>query len=501
MTRGKKLFAALLALIMLASALVFSGAMAENAGAEPHGDGNGIVPRPLLAALYKWMSDMDDSFFRLLTFDDICAAMGKAGCVKPKDGDTYHAAYWTDGNVTVTVTFKNRDGYWGVGSITTGMSKDEYGVADTSFLPHVGNREAGSSATAPVTLTTEVKSTREKVTVTADVPTEYWFPQVSFGEARYLNAASEDKASGNSSGLRISFWPDEATLQADLNAGDNLTETESLYLLGMVMPGYTYTRYGMNMTDYVARLADNLWMRISLYKMTVYDGSEAEAIIRSLQIEKGDFSFSYQPLSCDVGDDGASFLDVVKDSGAVQEGILYVTEKDDAAYVNNNYDAAFLSFSHDLESDNYYSYADFDVVVLNPGTADERPILRLWISLWTGGQAVREDSVTFTTGEKSYTFTELSDPDDFKQDGEDYKQTMLIRFDQDSLPFLVDLDWNHLLLGEQSIRVVFHGTEEIATELSDHFYDVFSAYWTLYYGADAENCLDGYHANPMRTEE
>lgn len=498
MNGWKRMFSVLLALTLLACCAAFPAA-AE--GAAPHGDGNGIVSRQLLASLYKWMNDMDGSFRQLLTFDEISAAVGKPGSVKDREGDTTRAAYWTDGNAFVTVTFKNRDGYWGVTAISTGLPRDEYDGADISFLPRVGNREAGSSAAAPVTLTTQVKNTREDVAVTAEVPAENWFPQVSFGEIRFQNAASSADVSGNSAGMRISFWPDEASLLADQAAGEGLTEADSLYLLGMEMPGCTYTRYGMKLTDYTAKLSDDLLMRVTLYKLTVYEGSEAEAILKSLKIEKGDFSFSYQPLNWDTADEpGGSFLEAAAQSGVLADGGLYIQDVDDLFFVYNDFSPEFLSFTHAMESENYYSYADFDVVVLHAGETNERAILRLWMKLWTDGQPADISSVTFTTGGKSYTFTELSDPEDFQEDEGDYGQTMLIRFDQDSLPFLVDLDWNRMM-GEKSFQAVFHGTEDIETELSDNFYEVFSAYWTLYFGSDAENSLDGYHGNPMSVEE
>ena len=46
---------------LAAALLAVSCACAD--GAEPHGDGNGIVSRPLLASLYKWLYGMDTSFW------------------------------------------------------------------------------------------------------------------------------------------------------------------------------------------------------------------------------------------------------------------------------------------------------------------------------------------------------------------------------------------------------------------------------------------------------
>ena len=79
----RRLISALLALMIVT--LLFPAALAE--GPEPHGDGNGILSRPLLASLYRWLSQMDSSFWKQLSFDDVSNAVGKWGCVKEKDRD------------------------------------------------------------------------------------------------------------------------------------------------------------------------------------------------------------------------------------------------------------------------------------------------------------------------------------------------------------------------------------------------------------------------------
>ena len=59
--------------------------------------------------LWTWIKDNGTDSF-LLTFDEISNAVGKWGCLKEKSGEDTHAAYWTDGEDYVTVTFRNRDG-------------------------------------------------------------------------------------------------------------------------------------------------------------------------------------------------------------------------------------------------------------------------------------------------------------------------------------------------------------------------------------------------------
>ena len=280
---------------VLAMALLLAGCFAAAEGAEPYGDGDGVISREQLAGLYNWLKNADTDFYKVITFDQISDALGKKGLVREKDGDEYHAACWTDGDKIVTVTFRNRDGSWGVGSVTTDMPSDEYSDSDYSFLPRVGNRLAGSSATESQTVKAKLHGTSDEIFVTAQVPVEYWTAVGSSGEARFLNAADVTKASGNSAGIRVSFWPDEASLQAEREKSENILELEGWAALGTTLKGYSFTRYGMDMSEYVLPLKDDLWMSIQFYKCLPDAGSEAEAIVYSLAVEYGDFTYS-----CDV---------------------------------------------------------------------------------------------------------------------------------------------------------------------------------------------------------
>ena len=498
----------LLAAVLLLAAVPFAGAE----GTEPHGDGNGILSRALLASMYKWLNNMDGNFRQLLTFDEISNAVGKWGCVQEKSGDDTRAAYWTDGKDYVTVTFRNRNGYWGVTSVTTGIPGEEYEAADDSFLPQVGNREAGSSPVELVTMTTKVKPSGEEANVTVQLPSENWFARESFGELRFLISPEESKLNSNSAGLRLSFWTDEASLRAEQEKGaENLADTESLYLLGMEMKGCTYTKYGMKMTDYTAELRESLWLRISVYQMSVYPGSEAEAVIQSLNVQAGDISFCYEPLGWDddlddgwddepvpVGSNGV--MDYIRNSHWVSDGAVYLEEKPNAMMVYNNFTAEELSFSHDLESDRYYSYLDFDIRVENPGTDKQLPLLRMWISMYTQGSFMDISSVTFTTGGRDYTFSGLSDEENFTEDEGEFRQDMLILFDEDSLPFLTDLEISRLL-GDEAVKAVFHGNQDLEGRLGENFWKIFSIYWDLYVNSDAPDCLYGFDEGTAMTSE
>ena len=280
---------------VLAAARLLAGCFAAAEGAEPYGDGDGVISRAQLAGLYNWLHNTDSEFFRLITFDQISDALGKKGCVKETDREEYHAAYWTDGDKFVTITFRNYDGSWGVTSVTTDIVSDEYTKADYSFLPRVGNRWAGSSATESQTVKAKLHGTSDEIFVTAQVPVEYWIAQGSSGEARFLNVREASRASGNSAGLRITFWPDEASLQAEREKAENIQELEDWAALGTTLKGYSFTRYGMDMTEYVLPLKEDLWMDIQFYNCVPYAGSEAEAIVYSLAVEYGDFTYA-----CDV---------------------------------------------------------------------------------------------------------------------------------------------------------------------------------------------------------
>ena len=496
-------------LAVLCALTLATGLLCTAAAEAPRGDGNGILSRALMASLYNWLGQMDPDFRAQMSFESISNAVGKWGCVKETGSEDTAAAYWTDGQDYVTVTFRNKDGFWGVTSITTDLPKEEYEAADISFLPRVGNREAGSSPVAEQTLSVKMKDGSEEVSVTAQVPTEYWYGKVSFGEVRLLNAVDESRVSGNSNGLRLSFWSSREAIEADQAKGENLTETEPLYLLDQIMPGCTYTRSGMQMQDYIAELAEDLWMRVSAYRTDVYIGSEAEAMIKSLTVQKGDFTWHWEPLGLgwddgdDEGDDwmGGDFsLDTLMNSDAVAQGILVPqTLESGSLLFASSYDAEDLAFSHEGESENYYSYTDFDILVLDPETEQQLPILRLWIMLRTQEKPLNISSVTFTAGGREYTFTDVSEEEDTEALEEGgYSQTILIRFDQESLFMLTQMGMD-LLLGGDPVPMVLHGDEDLRVELDEHFREPFRAIWTAYVDCDAESNLSSYKGNPVES--
>ncbi len=137
---------------------------------------------------------------------------------------------------------------------------------------------------------------------------------------------------------------------------------------------------------------------------------------------------------------------------------------------------------------------------MDADTDQPLPLLRLWFTLTTKEASADVTSVTFTTGGKDYTFSGLSDEGDFsrKEEG-DYQQNMLIIFDDNSIPFLTELE-NNRLAGQETLKTVFHGNRDIEEELDRNFWDIFSVYWELYRNSNAPACLTDLAGTEMTAE-
>ena len=116
--------------------------------------------------------------------------------------------------------------------------------------------------------------------------------------------------------------------------------------------------------------------------------------------------------------------------------------------------------------------------------------------MYTDGMMKDVSSVTFVTGGKEFTFSNLLISNSIADNGQDYQQKMLIRFDKNGLKFLKALTLGYLI-GSTSVRAVFHGQEDIETEFGENFWNVFSLYWDLYRGSHAEDWLGSYEATPL----
>lgn len=184
-------------------------------------------------------------------------------------------------------------------------------------------------------------------------------------------------------------------------------------------------------------------------------------------------------------------VSAIENSIYLTDGRITLSESGTSLLVYSGFEAADLAFTHSREADDFYSYADFDMVVRNYGTESEQPRLRFWLTLWTNDQSYEIESVTFTLRGQDYTFYGLSDEEDFGEEDGQYKQDMLIVFDEANYPFLYQL---HQIreLGKASrewasytIHTVFHGTEDITAELGEHLWPVFDVFWDLYLSSKA----------------
>lgn len=182
-------------------------------------------------------------------------------------------------------------------------------------------------------------------------------------------------------------------------------------------------------------------------------------------------------LACSISSAFAAKLDL---SPIEAESDLYtidISEDGDAAFIETTLTAQHRSFVHKYESTALYSTTMFDVLVVDYGTSDNYPIIRLWVTYCADDSFQNFDSVTFTVGNKEYTFTDISDPDWQMQDEESgYIEDVLIRFNEDNLIFLEALeeltsgnDATIEELDQLSVKMVLHGDEDIEATLGGGF--------------------------------
>ncbi len=274
--------------ILLILSMLFAVSAASAAGTgEPYGDSDGVISREKLAGLYRWLTTIEKSFRMRLTFDDVGNAVGKAGHDRGDPSEKYHAADWTDeeGRYHVVVTFyydKDRDAWW-PGSITTGMSGEEYMAADLTQFPLIGNREAGSSPTEKVTVVTKISSTGQKFAVTADLPTENWYPEESFGKVSYFLHAEEKDYRYSYSYIQISFLPSMDRWREEIAKTEEFTEIGGIACGELSLGGCTYKQSGRELTEYYAEIPElEAVVRVIVREIDLLPGTEAAAILESL---------------------------------------------------------------------------------------------------------------------------------------------------------------------------------------------------------------------------
>ena len=184
---------------------------------------------------------------------------------------------------SLAITFYNRSGQWTVGSISTGIPSSEWSKANISSFPVLGNRQAGSSRTKSVKLEGQIGRSGPKIPVTADIPSENWFADVSSGSIRYSNAPNEKSVNGNSPGIRLEFKESLEKIDFYKDKFQNMADIGSRTIAGIEMPGRSYNYTGMDWIEYYGQITDGVWVSVKMTKIDPYAGSEAEAILSSIR--------------------------------------------------------------------------------------------------------------------------------------------------------------------------------------------------------------------------
>lgn len=194
-------------------------------------------------------------------------------------------------------------------------------------------------------------------------------------------------------------------------------------------------------------------------------------------------------------------LEYIQNSEAMKNGLVYLEERESATYLYNNFDVEDVAISFAQESDEYYSYVDFDIGIFDEDGVT-LPILRLWFTLWTDEKAYDIDSLTIYGHRCQYTFSDLYRENFFKEDKGDVRQDLVILFDFNSLQCLSELMRLRALVKASSDyaetgKIVFHGTEDLVYVLDDHFWTIFDLYLDLYLSSNASVSLGDYEGTPM----
>lgn len=127
----------------------------------------------------------------------------------------------------------------------------------------------------------------------------------------------------------------------------------------------------------------------------------------------------------------------------------------------------------------YYSLFYNDWIVLNYDSSDPTPLRRLWI-YYSSSEPIEAQSVTFSFADIDYTFEQIYYPNASlsKYENGDSCQDIVILFGRDNIDFIYDLI-DYVLQTENAttaeilalppIKVTFHGTKNVTTELPNTF--------------------------------
>ena len=145
----------------------------------------------------------------------------------------------------------------------------------------------------------------------------------------------------------------------------------------------------------------------------------------------------------------------------------------------NFYTVSERSFEHENSSNTYYSFFYNDWIVLNYDSSDPTPLRRLWI-YYSSSEPIEAQAVTFSFADTDYTFEQIYYPNSSlsKYDNGDSRQDIVIIFGKDNIDFIYDLI-DYVLQTENAttaeilalpkVKVTFHGTKDITTELPNTF--------------------------------
>lgn len=173
-----------------------------------------------------------------------------------------------------------------------------------------------------------------------------------------------------------------------------------------------------------------------------------------------------------------------------------------AVFVETVLTAKDRHFLHKYESDYYWSSTQFDVLGLGYGTNDAYPVWRLWIVYANDIGYQYIDSVTFILEGKSYTFTDIDDPDWLTHNETSYLEELLIKFGLENLDFVVALEQycNKLEdVDDFQCTLILHGREDITVTLGGGFALDFVLTKKAYIEMDGLDTIDRVGSTPMTT--
>ena len=216
-------------------------------------------------------------------------------------------------------------------------------------------------------------------------------------------------------------------------------------------------------------------------------------------------------LACSASATALADLDLSSVTASEDIYDLTVNEESEAAFIQTLLTSGDRAFVHSHESSTRYSNTKFDILVVNHGTEDAYPVLRLWIVYCADDGFMNFDSASFILDGKAYTFTDISDPDWHTQDDDGYVEQMLIRFSPENISFasalLQVLSTAQSEAGENaelmdalnraSVRLVLHGDEEIEAELGVGFLLDFLAMQTCMVNINGMEYLDMAYGTSM----